>query len=147
EAAGGMKARQKIIPDWGPVLARDGRWSALVRAGSRPRLVPAGGIAFLAAPWLGEVSIKQEFRPRRAAQLELVVARELLRLMSAGVTAICPVLLQGAMTSATPLVSGNVDPLDAAAWEAWSRPLLTGCSVIVVPDVQGWDRCPTVWGQ
>lgn len=142
-----MKSRQKTVPDWGPVLARDGRWSALVRTGSRPRLVPRGGIAFLAAPWLGEVSIKQEFRPRRGVQMEHVVAREMLRLMSAGVTAICPVLLQSAMTWASPLVSGSVDPLDSAAWEAWARPFLNTASVVVVPDVQGWDRCPAVWSQ
>ena len=138
---------KSVKPDWRSVLRKDDRWSALVRTGSSPRSVPAGGFAFVAAPWLGEVLIKQEYRPRRAAQLGVMLSREIVRLRAAGVTAVCPVLMQEWMTTASGVMPGSIDPLDAAGWEAWAQPFLNSASSVVVPDVQGWNRCPTVWSQ
>ncbi len=140
-------ARQGVIPDWRPVLQAGGRWSALVRPGAGPRDVPQGGIAFLAAPWLGEVTVRQELRADRAARLGMMVSRELVRLQARGVTAICPVLLLDWMATAGPLVPGAAVPCDREAWEAWSWPILAAAASVVVPDVQGWDRCPSVWAQ
>jgi len=139
--------RPQPIPDWPAVLARGGRWSALVRAASRPAAVPQGGLAFLAAPYLAEVSIRAEWRADRAARMGMAIARELIRLRAHGVTAVCPVLIQDWMMTAAPLAHGLVVGQSREDWEAWARPMLHASQVLVVPDLQGWDRCPTIRAQ
>lgn len=135
--------------DWAAILSPSGRWGRQVRAGSSPDLIrremPGGAVAFLATPYAAEVHLKKVFRPQRSALMSTLAAREMVRLYLAGVTAICPVLQLAEMCHAAGLVDGAlVDPLDSAAWAQWSRPMLESSTVLVVPDLQGWARCPLI---
>jgi hypothetical protein len=149
-----MPAVKGAVPtaDWPEILAPLGRWSGLVLAGSSAEIVhreaPHGGVAFLATPYTGEVQLKRVWRPQRSALMSALAAREMLRLYLAGVSAVCPVLQLAEMCHASGLVDGAaLDPLDDAAWAEWSRPLLEAAALIVVPNLQGWSRCPLILRQ
>ncbi len=136
-------------PDWPAILAPGGRWSALVRTGAGPGGVAPGGLVFLAAPYLAEVEIWGDWRGWRSFMMGAAIARELDRLRRAGISAICPVLMQEWMMQAAQLAAPPEEAVrDAPAdWQAWARPFLHAANRIVVPDVHGWDRCPLVLDQ
>lgn len=141
----------RAAPDWPAILAPRGRWSALVQTGSTPALVArhaAARAVFLAAPYLSDVAIRQEWRVERSVRLGLMAAREVMRLRLLGVTALCPVVMQAAMCEAACLLpEGPEAMMDRAGWDDWSAPMLGASNLIVVPDIQGWDRCPAILGQ
>lgn len=138
-------------PDWPAILAPGGRWSALVRTGAGPGDVAPGGLAFMAAPYLAEIlAVKGKWSGWRSDLMGVAIGRELDLLRRAGISAVCPVAMQAWMMTAAPLVE-DAPATEAgpapADWAAWARPFLFAAARIVVPDVQGWDRCPVVLDQ
>ena len=132
-------------PDWPAILTPGGRWSTLVRTSAGPGDVAPGGLAFLAAPYLAEVEIRGEWREWRSSMMGVAIGREMDRLRQRGISAVCPVAMQAWMMTAAPLAAGQSATPDD--WSAWARPFLVAAARIVVPDVQGWDRCPQVLDQ
>lgn len=69
----------------------------------------------------------------------------------AGVTAISPVALShfACMESLCrrPLRLAALDPLDAAFWHGWCRPLMHRCDAMVVPEIGGWDASAGIWAE
>lgn len=137
-------------PDWRPVLAPRGQYSALVRVGSSPARVAHGNggrLAFVAAPYIEAVHDRRGWRPDLSVRLSLLTGREVMRLRMSGVTAVCPSLMLGAMCEASHLVPDAPAPSDRRGWEEWARPILFAAGQIVVPDIEGWHRCPLIWRQ
>lgn len=142
-------ARRPAI-DWRPVLAPKGAFAPLVKVGSSPARVAhhyGGRLVFVAAPYIQEVHDARGWRPDMSVRLSLVTAREVMRLRLSGVTAICPALMLGAMCEAAHLVPDAPPPADQRGWDDWARPMLFAAGQVVVPDIEGWHRCPTIWDQ
>lgn len=135
------------VPDWSALRAADGPFCELIRLGSSPELVRdnAAGLAYLAAPYAGVVHIRNAWRMDRSVRLSAMASIEVTRLAMAGVTAVCPAVQIAEMCHAGSMLAERPDPLDCAFWTQWSWPLLNCAKVVVVPDFDGWDRCPQVW--
>ena len=157
-AKGAQKTPATNQPDWPAILAPGGRWSALVRTGAGPVDVPRQGLAFLAAPYLAEILAGTgKWTAWRSDLMSVAIGRELERLRRAGISAVCPVAMQAWMMTAGLLTGSEVNPLSPpgpapadpapADWADWARPFLLAAARIIVPDVQGWDRCPVVLDQ
>jgi hypothetical protein len=133
-------------PQWQDVLAPQGPWAGLVTAGSTPAGVAriCVGLAYLAVPFAAEVQLRGVFRADRAVRLTARAEIEALRLWLAGCVAVCPALQRAGMAAVSGLVGAGVDALDDAAWADLSDRLRGAARVLVVPQVQGWDRCPAV---
>ncbi|SDX91959.1 DUF1937 family protein [Roseicitreum antarcticum] len=141
-------------PAW-PLLMAPGarhRVSPLVRIGCDldeiARHAPAG-IQYLATPFsrnvLGDDGGYCQTAGFDAAGRAGACAR---RLAMAGVTAISPVVQSVEMLSSRPAtgVGADVpDPLDAAFWEVWCRPLLWACKSVIVADIAGWSASRGIW--
>lgn len=133
--------------DWAQIMAPRGPHSALVVVGRGPAAVPRGGLAFVAAPYIGQADLKGRWRIERSVRLGMYIAREMMRLRKRGVSAVCPVLMQAVMCEAADLVGDAADPMDAAGWAAWVWPMLTVAQCVVVPDIVGWQDCPQIKAQ
>lgn len=133
--------------DWRPVLAPGGAWSALVHAGSSPALAArhCAGFAYLSVPYHDGSQIRQAWRIERSVRIAMCASIEEARLAEAGITAICPAVNRAGIAHAAALIDDPPQPLDARFWAAWSQPILTAARLLVVPGIDGWDRCPTVW--
>jgi hypothetical protein len=133
--------------DWRAVLAPGGRWSPLVTAGSSPARAArhAVGLAYLAAPYAREVALRGDWRLERSVRMEMLAEIELARLWQAGCVAVCPAVQRAGMAGVAGMAGLTVDPLDDAAWEPLATPLRHAARLVVVPALQGWDRCPAVW--
>lgn len=134
--------------DWRPVLRPSGPWSTLVHSRSGPAVVAGRcpGIAYVACPYGEESKVRQAWRIERSVRVAAQAAIEVARLAVCGCTAICPVLSVAEISHARLLIGEDApDPLDARFWSGWSQPLFTASAVLVVPDISGWDRCPSVW--
>lgn len=133
--------------DWRAVLAPKGRFSALVTAGSSPARAArhAMGLAYLAAPYAGEVALRGDWRFDRSVRILSLVAIEMARLLKAGCVSVCPVLQRAEMAQVGRLAGVDVDPLADPDWPGMAVVLRNACGLVVVPAVQGWDRCPAVW--
>ncbi len=134
---------------WREIITGGGLWSVLVSAGSSPARVAdhARGLVFMASPYAEEVHIRRAWRIERSTRMSILAARELHRLRLAGVTAISPVLMMAEMCHAAALLADPPDPLDTGVWERWAAPLLNVAALVVVPDLQGWARCPLILAQ
>lgn len=138
----------KAVLDWRAVLAPNGRYSALVHLGSSPAKVArhCSGLAYLAAPYSSEVTIRQSWRIERSARVETWALHERTRLLAAGVTSVCPTIDRAGMSYTAGMMQGGaLDPMDADLWARWSQPMLNVSALIVVPEIDGWNRCPDVW--
>lgn len=125
-----------------------GRWSALVEVDTAPARVArvASGQIYLASPYPLAVSGRRgEWKPALSERIALLAAREILRLMQMGVSAVCPIQMRAGMCIASPLVDEPPAPLDPRAWQDWARPILAVSRMVVVPDIPGWSVCPEVW--
>lgn len=133
--------------DWRPVLAQGGRWSALVRAGSSPAEAARHcvGFAYVSVPYHDASQIRQAWRVEKSVRVTLQASIEEARLAESGITAICPAVHRAGIAHAGMLVEEMPQPLDGRFWDSWSQPLLAAARLLVVPDITGWDRCPTVW--
>ncbi len=139
-------ARQAQM-DWRAVLAPGGRWSALVTAGSSPARAArcASGQVYLAAPYAREVALRGDWRLERSVRMQMQAEIELARLWQAGCVAVCPAVQRAGMAEVAGLAGLTLDPLDDAAWAPLTEVLRQAARLIVVPAMQGWDRCPAVW--
>ncbi|MCL4069019.1 DUF1937 family protein [Pseudomonas sp. GX19020] len=134
--------------DWGAVMMPKGRWSALVETDTAPARVAqyASGQIYLAAPYPLAVRGRQaEWKPALSERIALLAAREILRLMQLGVSAVCPVQMRAGMCIASPLVDEPPPALDPHVWQDWAIPMLAVSRMVVVPDIPGWSVCPEVW--
>lgn len=138
-------ALDQVEIDWRGVLRLHG--GGLLIAASRPSRVAQHcvGFAYLAVAYDLEAQIRKDWRIERSTRQSVLAARELSRLYSAGVTAVCPTIQRAEILHAASTLTGKIDPFDAAFWGARSLPLLNVASIVVVPDVQGWNHCPMVW--
>jgi hypothetical protein len=142
-------------PDWTGLLtdpAWRARLSPLLHLGSDPARVArhaASGVQYLATPYSRQV-VDGDGRwcSLRSGVVAGLAAVEAERLRAVGVSAISPVVLadrmvrDGGVARHAPPVA---DPLDAAAWERWCRPLLFVSASVVVPDLPGWSSSRGVW--
>lgn len=140
---------QGAAMDWRAVMAPGGRHSALVTTGSSPLRVArnAVGLAYLSAPYAGEVALRGDWRFDRSVRILTCVSREMLRLAKAGCYALSPVMQQAEMAQVAPLARQEgieVDPLADPVWRELAVRMRQVCGLVVVPDLQGWDRCPAV---
>ena len=133
--------------DWRGILAPQGAYSALVTTGSRPAKVArhCAGFAYVAVPYDAEARIRADWRIDRSVRQSVLGARELARLHVHGVAAICPTVQRAEILHSATTHGLGIAPFDAEFWGAQSLPFLNAAGVIVVPDCQGWSRCPTVW--
>jgi hypothetical protein len=133
--------------DWRAVLAPGGEWAPLVTGGSSPARVgrSAVGLVYLAAPYAGEVALRGGWRLERSVRFVTLAAIEMARLMRAGCVAVCPVLQRAEMAHVAGLAGLEVDPLADRDWDDLTDRLRCAAGLLVVPQMQGWDRCPEVW--
>lgn len=142
-----MMAQAQHNLDWRGIMAPGGAWSALVRTGSDPETVArhCGGVAYLAAPYAEQAQARRSWQINLSAMVSVMAARELLRLTSVRVSAVCPTVLRAEALHVAGTVDGaQVDPLDHAFWADWSIPFLIAARIVVVPAISGWQRCPMV---
>lgn len=138
-------SKQKI--DWPGLMGRDSAMSALITAGSGPETVAqfCGGLAYLAAPYADRAAARRKWQIERSTMFSVLAARELLRLTRVKVSAICPTVMRAEAMHVAGTVDGDaVDPMDHDLWAAWSAPFLVASSIVVVPAITGWQRCPMV---
>lgn len=131
--------------DWvGLILQHRG---SLIATGSSPKQVArhCNGFAYVAVAYDLEASIRKEWRIERSTRQSVLGARELAFLYEAGVSAICPTVQRAEILHAAATLSNRPKAFDAQFWAARSLPLLNAAAIVVVPDVQGWARCPMVW--
>lgn len=110
------------------------------------------GVAYVATPYSREAvdgnGLWSFECSGRAAHLAAI---ELNQLRLAGVSAISPIVQAHAMIGATGFKQAigesgavafvpRIDPLDAALWMRWCRPLIAASSCMVVPELPGWER-------
>ena len=89
-----------------------------------------------------------DWREERSVELGLRAAQASAALAAEGVTAVSPIAQASLMVSAPCDAAGaRLDPLDAAFWERWCRPLLQRCDSVIVPKMQGWDRSRGIWAE
>lgn len=129
-----------------PALVQRGRSAALVNLGADPARVArtCSGIAYVAAPYSGEVVLRRDWRLERSVRLSTLAALETARLVRAGVVAVCPALMRAEMANVAGIDGAGLDPLDAELWGRQRRVLLAAADLVVVPALRGWDRCPDV---
>jgi hypothetical protein len=132
-------------PAWREVLQPGGPWSPLVVTGSSPDRVSrhADGLVLLAAPYLAR--LRDTWRYEQSVRASVMASIEMARLAGCGVTAVAPALLIAEIAHARTLVEDAPDPLDHRLWSDWARPLQVAARLVVVPAIDGWDRCPLVW--
>jgi hypothetical protein len=133
--------------DWRAVLAPGGRWSPLVTAGSsaaRVARTPAG-LAYLAAPYATEVALRGDWRMERSVRMVTLASIEMARLLRAGIIAVCPTVQRAEMAQVARLAGIVLDPLTDPVWADLATALRNAARLVVVPAIQGWDRCPAVW--
>lgn len=133
--------------DWGPVLARGGRWSALVRAGSTPALVArhSVGLVHVSAPYVSAAQERGAWHVWASTRASVLAAVEVGRLAACGVTAVCPAVQMAEIAHARALCEDAPEPLDQKFWADWARPILNAARLLVIPDLPGWRSCPQVW--
>lgn len=103
-----------------------------------------GRLVYLATPYSREVlDAAGEFCPARSAWSAARAAAWAQRFATEGVTAVSPIVQAVAMLGVRG--GGGLDPLDAAFWDDWCRPLLRASDAMVVPAMPGWDRSVGVW--
>lgn len=109
----------------------------------------AAGLHYLATPYSREVvDYEGDWREERSAELGLRAAQAAAALAAQGVTAISPIAQASGMV-AMPFGPGGdrLDPLDAAFWDGWCRPLLQRCDSVIVAPIAGWERSRGVWAE
>lgn len=131
--------------DWHGVIAR--HRGSLITTGSAPVQVArhCAGFAYLAVAYDLEVRLRKDWRLERSTRQSVLAARELAFLYAAGVTAVCPTVQRAEILHAAWTIADKPDPFDAKFWGARSLPFLNAANIVVVPNVQGWERCPMVW--
>lgn len=135
--------------DWPGLIAR-GCASGLVRTGIAPTTagIHCGGtLAYLAVPYAREVAIRDIWRPERSVRIGLEAAWHQAALLRAGVASVCTVVARDAMCTASlmlPEGEGRLDPMDRALWRDVAGRLLGAAGAVIVPAIDGWDRCPDV---
>lgn len=144
-----MKSPAPSRNDWNSVLSSKSRYAALVHSGASPASIGANnvGLALMLAPYLEEAHHRQKWQLSRSCRVSTWAALELARLRQAGVTAICPTVEIAAMCEVVGLIEGGPNPLDRDGWDVWVRPILHAASYLIIPKIDGWDRCPVIWGQ
>lgn len=137
---------QAVDLDWRAVLAPRGRWSGLVTAGSSAARAArhAAGLAYLAVPYQAEVALRGDWRLERSARLEVEAGVEAARLLECGCFAICPVLERAAIARVAGIAGLAMDLLADPAWSEMAVRMRRVAALMVVPALQGWDRCPAI---
>ena len=146
-------SRHDLI-NWGIIFAPEvrARWQERIHFGAGPLTVArfTGGDSpvYLATPY----SKIAQRDGKWAYDLSLVAsaqaAREMGRLARVGVSAISPIVQSAEIVHwdlATALTGKKIDPLDAAFWEDWCRPLLNVSCGVVVPNIDGWVQSDGVY--
>lgn len=136
--------------DWPSVLRPGGAFSPLVHAGADATMVARHniGLAYLATPYTREVLVKGKWSLERSVALSVMASRHMLQLMRERVTAISPIVLAAEALHAQSCTNGRrLNPLDREFWEDWCRPILNEATMIVVPDIPGWDRSDGIWAE
>lgn len=133
--------------DWGAVLDPRGPASALVVTGSDAGRVArvCAGWAYLAVPYAGEVALKASWRLERSVRFVNLAGMAAAQLTEAGCDVLCPVIQRAVISHAAGLARVDLDPLRAEAWDRLADRMRGVASVVVVPDLQGWDRCRAIW--
>lgn len=138
------------VIDWAWILDRGGPWAPLVHVGATPAVVARHnvGIAYLATPYTREVLIKGKWNLERSVALSVMASRHMVMLMRERVTAISPIVLAAEALHAQACTAGRrLNPLDRDFWADWCRPILNEATMIVVPDIPGWDRSDGIWSE
>jgi Domain of unknown function (DUF1937) len=136
------------MPDWGPIFAphvRD-RWQSRIYFGAGPVTVASfiqrDKPVYLATPYTKRAQKAGKWAHDLSLLASAQAARELGRLARVGVTGLSPIVQSAEMVHAEAFerIGGQerLDPLDAAYWEGWCRPLLNVCCAVVVPAIDGW---------
>lgn len=108
----------------------------------------AGGLAYLASPYTrlsvdehGQWSVPHSMWAQEAATAWAI------RFARAGVTAVSPVVMAGAMVLQDYVrdEGPDLDPLDRAFWAHWCLPLLAVSASVVIPPIPGWGHSLGVW--
>lgn len=136
--------------DWSLLTAPDGAYSALVHLGSTPDEVcrRCSGLAYLSTPYAEGACIGGSWRFEKSVEMETRAAMAMHRLARLGVAVLSPAVQWAAMAHAAMALPRDqrISPLDAGAWDIWAAPLRNAAGLIVVPDVPGWQRSRSVWG-
>lgn len=147
-----MSGCSTSLPDrrrinWGPILKPKGPWSPLVNVGATPAKVAkrCAGIVYLSTPYIEAAQVRGVWRVERSTRASVLASVEACQLASLGCTSLSPAVLMAEMAHARVLFEGGPDPLDRAYWEEWTQPFLSAASAVVVPAIEGWDRCAVVW--
>lgn len=138
-------------PAW-PVFSGGGDVTPLVRmdCGIEEIVSRCGaGLHYLATPYSREVvDYEGDWREERSVELGLRAAQASAALAARGVTAISPIAHASAMVAMPCGADGaRLDPLDAAFWDRWCRPLLQRCDSVIVPKIKGWQRSRGIWAE
>lgn len=142
-------------PDWGVIFApivRDS-WEGRIWYGAGPETVskhaPGGRPVYLATPYTLRAQINGKWSYEASLHCSAQAARELGRLARVGVTGISPIVQSAEMVHAEAFErvrdAAPLDPLDAAFWHRWCRPILNACFAVVVPDIDGWPQSDGVF--
>jgi len=99
----------------------------------------------LSAPYFSEAVIRDQWRMERSVRASMFAAIEVARLAALGCCAVAPAMVIAGVAEAGALLDTPLDPLDLRFWAEWSHPLLSAASMVVVPEIDGWQRCPLVW--
>lgn len=134
--------------DWRQVLERDGPWSGLVTPGSSPDRVSrydGGRLVYLAAPYARASLVRGQWHYDRSLRASLRATVEVARLASCGVTAICPSVQIAEIAHGRGFVDEVPEVTERSFWVQWSMPMLAAAGLVVVPEIEGWRECPTIW--
>jgi len=142
-----MSGARRLPKSWAEVLAPGGAFSPLVVLRSSPDGVARAhrGWVLMAAPYLSEVKLRDAWRYERSVRASVLASVEVARLAECGVTAVCPAITQAEIAHARDLLAAPPDPLDLGWWASWCAPLMVEARTVVVPAIDGWQRCPLVW--
>lgn len=135
--------------DWSALTDPDGAYSALIHLGSSPDDVRrrCAGLAYLSTPYAEGACMGGSWRFEKSVELETRAAWAMHRLALAGVPVLAPAVQWAAMAHAAMVLTRGqrINPLDTGAWDGWVSPMRNAASLVVVPDVPGWQRSRAVW--
>ena len=105
-----------------------------------------GELAYLATPYTKLAANSERFSELASERCSIHAAVWAAALAVEGVTAVSPIVQAHEMVMSG-LVGDQMDPLDAAFWERWCRPLLTASGVVIIPPIKGWQDSAGIWAE
>lgn len=135
--------------NWGVLFAPEvrARWEGRVWFGAGPvtvaKFTDRATPVYLASPYTKIAQRGGKWAYDLSLMASARAAQELGRLARVGVTGVSPIVQSAeiAHVERALVASGQMlDPLDAAFWERWCRPMLNTSGAVVVPDIEGWAQ-------